>query len=252
MQEIEKVLWRKVFRYAKFLRFVPFLRMVAVCNSLSFGLVDEKSDIDLFVVARRGRLFMARIFLTGLFCLLGVRRHGKKVAGRFCLSFFVDEDFLDLSRIALQDDVYLAYWIGNLKLILDDGVGEKFFAANGWAGSYFQSDFVFDWIAPVDGFLKAGGRKSGNIFKKIMEWLLGGRFGNFIESVLKKWQLKRARLKKSRVKDQSGLLIDEHILKFHNVDMRREYRRLWTERFGGEKLTRERFGETACSLRIFL
>ncbi|MBI4231920.1 hypothetical protein HY605_01695, partial [Candidatus Peregrinibacteria bacterium] len=123
---LEKKLWQRVNRYVKFLEWIPFLRMLAVCNNLAFDRVTAGSDIDLFIVAKKGRLFIVRTLVTGVLHVLGVRRHGDKVAGRFCLSFFVDDCALDLKKLAIERDIYLAFWIFSMKPVIDDGVSEKF------------------------------------------------------------------------------------------------------------------------------
>ena len=122
------------------LRIIPFVKMVAICNNLSFGRVDEHSDIDIFVVAERGRLFFVRSFITFLLHISGVRRHGNKVAGRFCLSFFVDEEGTDLSKIALEKDIYLAFWVKNLVPVIDNGFASEFMRKNDWIRGYFEDD----------------------------------------------------------------------------------------------------------------
>lgn len=235
MQETEKILWRKVEKYISFLRFVPFLRLVAVCNNLSFGRVSEKSDIDLFIVARAGRLFFVRFLVTFLLHALGVRRHGDKIEKRFCLSFFVDDSYLDLSKIAIYKDIYLAFWVKSLVPILDDGVGELILTKNYWAKEYFESgaDFCLDASRRITNksFLK-------NLFSKMLD----GRLGDVIEGRLKKWQLSRAKLKMKTAGDAACLIVDEHILKFHNNDRRAAYRDLWVSRYGEDaKLNRDAF-----------
>lgn len=244
MEKVEKVLWKKVFRYAKFLRFVPFLRMAAVCNNLSFGMVDEKSDIDLFIVTKKGRLFLARTIVTFIFSVLGVRRHGNKAAGRFCLSFFVDDEFLDFSKIALENDIYLAFWIKNLIPVLDDGVSKEFFMKNKWIRNYFENDFVIENLQ--EKLMNEYGKvviKPEGFLKNFLTWIFDGSFGNSVENKLKNWQMKRAKEKANAVADNSGLMIGEHILKFHNIDWRREYRGLWMKNFGQDKISREKFGK---------
>ncbi|MEK7673351.1 MAG: hypothetical protein AAB373_05720 [Patescibacteria group bacterium] len=226
MEELEKNLWRKIDYYLKFLRFVPFLRMVAVCNNLAFGRVNKHSDIDLFIVARAGRLFMVRTFVTCILHVLGVRRHGKKVAGRFCLSFFVDDSRLNLERIALNQDVYLAYWIKSLQPILDDGVSREFFAKNGWIERYLSDERL---LARFHSTLKFG--KAQGFFERILD----GGFGNFIEKILKKWQLKRAGKKLLLAGEKSSLIVDEHILKFHNLDRRKLFRNYWFKVYGKDQ-----------------
>jgi hypothetical protein len=237
MTELEKKLWKRVKKYLTCLRWVPFLRMVAVCNNLAFGKVDERSDIDLFIVARKGRLFIVRILVTLVLHLLGVRRHGGKVAGRFCLSFFVDDSALGLERIALKDDVYLAYWCRSMKPILDDGVSKDFVLANEWADNFFADigDKSLKSAKNIGAFSRA---------KKVWIFVLNGKFGNWIEGFLRCWQLKRAKSKMKKAGDAASLIVDEHILKFHNVDRRKFYRDKWFEKYGKKaQLTESAFLE---------
>ncbi|QQR83776.1 hypothetical protein IPJ72_01025 [Candidatus Peregrinibacteria bacterium] len=84
---ISKGLWQKVHHYAGYMVHIPFIRMIAVCNTLAYENANAESDIDLFIVVKPKRLWTARLLITGLLQFFGVRRHGAKVAGRFCLSF---------------------------------------------------------------------------------------------------------------------------------------------------------------------
>ena len=89
--------------------------MIAVANSLSMYATHTESDIDLFVVTARNRIWIVRILMTLCFWSYGVWRKGEDIAGNFCLSFFVEEASMDLSKIALKDDIYLYFWIYYLK-----------------------------------------------------------------------------------------------------------------------------------------
>lgn len=233
MEDLEKKMWLRVKRYLVLLKFVPFLRMVAVCNNLAFSNTNENSDIDLFVIAKKSRLFTVRSFVTLILQILGVRRHGKKIAGRFCLSFFVDDSFLDLSPIAIENDVYLKIWIKTLIPVIDDGVGEVFLKANSWICSDLE-DVSLTIKKPFFIYKKSR-------LKLFFEWVLGNIFGDFLESILKKWQQKRARKKMNKIKDSTNILVGDHVLKFHNFDRRREYRRLWVDRYKDSKISLEKF-----------
>lgn len=226
MEKIEEKLWGKVESYVPYLRWVPFLRMVAVCNNLAFGKVDQKSDIDLFIVARRGWLFTVRILVTLILQVLGVRRHGSKVAGRFCLSFFVDDSYLDLSKIAIENDIYLAYWVASLKPVVDDGVSGQFWRENKWVEGYFEKGELSRDVGRVLAQPKNG---------------LRFLFPKFIESFLRNWQLKRARKKAAKASGEADLIVQEHILKFHNIDRRKYYREKWVAKYGEQKITSEKF-----------
>ncbi len=233
MTDLEKKLWKRANRYVRILRFIPFIRMVAVCNNLAFSKIDGESDIDLFIVARSGRLFTARILVTLLFQILGVRRHGQKVARRFCLSFFVDDSVLNLSGIAIERDIYLAFWIASMKPIIDDGVSGEFLAANSWVKRYFEDVVVLDRSRVIRG---------GGVLRSVFRWILAGRFGDLIEKWMRNWQMKRARAKVKRAGENASLIVEENILKFHNVDRRREYRNQWFRTYGEDaKLRKEAF-----------
>lgn len=237
MQEIETKLWAKAKRYVRFLQAVPFLKMVAVCNNLAFGKVHKNSDIDLFIISKKNRLFIVRSFVTLFLQILGVRRHGKNIKARFCLSFFIDEESMDLSKIAIKNDIYLAYWVKSMVPLIERGVYKDFISKNRWAGYYFKNNEEFctgrNKIIKESVIL--------NFFRKIFELILNRKFGDFLENKLKKWQIKRANKKINNAGDKSSIIVSDHILKFHNIDRRREYRRLWSKKYGNELITDEKF-----------
>ncbi len=233
---LEKRLWRRVRFYLSFLRIVPFVKMVAVCNNLALGKVTEESDIDLFIVAKRGRLFTVRLLVTFILHILGVRRHGDKVSGRFCLSFFIDETYSNLSPIALEDDYYLAFWINSLAPVIDRQYYDHFFNENRWIKKFCDESFsgskryLFSFNPLFD------------FFRLMLSVPFSFFWGDFIEDFFKKWQLKRAREKAEIVDDRASLIVKENILKFHNLDRRDHYRQLVAEEFGLERsLTNSEF-----------
>lgn len=236
---IENILWKRVNRFLPVLQIVPFLKMVSVCNNLAFSTVDEKSDIDLFIVAKTRRLFTVRMFVTALLHVLGVRRHHDKVSGRFCLSFFIDETEMNLEKIALDNDIYLAYWLRSMLPVIEseEGFSDRFLTKNFWISPYFE--------AFSDASLRKERLINGNFLSSLLrrgfEFVLSGRLGSFIESKLKTWQLRRAHIKAMDAENEASLIISEHMLKFHNVDRRRKYRRIWTDTYGTEKLNDQKF-----------
>lgn len=213
-KRISAGLWRKVQFFLPFIQMVPFIKMVSVCNTLAFNNATKDSDIDLFIVAGRGRLFIVRFFTLFLFSILGVRRHGKKIAGRFCLSFYVDEDFLNLEPIQLsKKDIYLPFWIITMKPIYGQKIYGKFLEANKWIKQYFC-------LIP-----EAKAAEKWNILKYssyIFEFILNGKFGNFIERKFEEIQRKRHGKNFKKPDGQSSVVVEKHILKFHNMDRRVE------------------------------
>lgn len=236
--QLEEKLWKRVEKSLKYLQVVPFLRMVAVCNNLAFGKVNDESDIDLFIVAHKGRLFVVRTLVTLILHFLCVRRHGNKVAGRFCLSFFIDDSSLNLSEVALGKDYYLAYWIKSLLPVIDDNFSSSILASNYWAKSYFENPKDFE-ISNSKVFLNSF---FFSPMQKVLLPIFSGKSGDFIENFLKNWQIKRARKKAKNAGDNSKIIISENMLKFHNIDRRSEYNEKWESKFGKDALlTDEKF-----------
>ena len=118
--------------------------MVAVCNSLSMYAADNESDIDLFIVTDSDSIWLVRALVTGIFQLLGVRRHGTYTVGRFCLSFFVTTQGMDLAKIAIERDIYLQVWGRSLKPIYSRGkTYEEFILINRkFLGEFSQSQKI--------------------------------------------------------------------------------------------------------------
>lgn len=111
---------------------LPSVRMVAVCNSLAVGNAEDDSDIDLFLVCRPGTLWLTRLLLAGTLKLLRLRPTPNNHKDKLCLSFWVSESRLDLSRFSLEGhDPYMDYWIATLLPLYDaGGVFERFRSVN--------------------------------------------------------------------------------------------------------------------------
>ena len=213
--------WRRVKFFNFFMQFVPFVKMVCVCNTLAFDASKAKSDIDLFIVTKSNRLFTARLFMTILLHILGVRRYGSKVSGRFCLSFFVSCDELDLSKILINDkDVYMIFWMRSLKLLFGRKTFSDFLEANKWYLDYFPEETA----SHRKYFYESG---FATFFRSIFECCLNNPLGDFIEKKLSKWQLERAREKMGKLSDPGGTVISETMLKFHDKDRRHEIFSEW-------------------------
>jgi len=126
--------FRRAVLLSKIYRFIPFVRMIAVCNSLAYSNAGENSDIDLFIITKRGTIWLARFFTIILVSLLRLRPKEDNKRDAFCLSFFISEDALDISSSMMsRDDIYYPYWVSQLLPIYNpDGLYEKFLAANSW------------------------------------------------------------------------------------------------------------------------
>jgi hypothetical protein len=215
------ILRKKVLHYVWLFRWVPFVRGVAVCNYLSLGAVDEDSDIDLLVITTPGRIFLARVFLTIYMQLLGVRRHGRKVVGRFCLSFYVSEAALNFEKILEAPyDIYFVYWLGALWPVYGDtALWNKLKKSNDWMSK------LKDWKIE-NGDLYVG----KHWLIKMKEFLLGGRFGDLLEKLLNKYFTGKFHKKIGSLPPNASVIVNKEMLKYHNSDRRAFFRNEFEER----------------------
>lgn len=88
--------WRTANKMAKIISFLPYVKMIAVTGSLSMDSTTDKSDIDLLIVARNGRIWTTRVIITAVMHLLGKRRHGDTIRGRICLNHYITDNSLTI------------------------------------------------------------------------------------------------------------------------------------------------------------
>lgn len=208
-------LWRKVRRWGFLLALCPFVKTIAVCNSLAYGNVKESSDIDLFIVTEKEKLATVRFFMKVLTQLFGLRAHHDKIAGRFCLSFFVSEAAMDLKNLAHEFDPHLAYFAATMKPIFGEKTYMAFLSANNaWTGNYFKRQLKPKMERlqshPVAGF-----------FKIVLETILR-LFGRPLEAFLSKYQAKKDAARKKLFPHSKGIVMNKDVFKFHEKDPREE------------------------------
>lgn len=140
-ERVSSVLRRRLKFFGWIFRITPYIRTVAIYSNLAFNNASPESDIDLLVITRRDRLWISRLIVTILAFFLGLkkRRFVKIDPGKFCLSFFITEDHLDLSQLSKKSDLFRAFWIVLLDPIYNQGLFVKFLEANQWALKYFPN-----------------------------------------------------------------------------------------------------------------
>ena len=202
-------------------RFAPFLRAAFVCNTLARSYARAGSDIDMFVVAAPGRIWLTRLFVTGLAAVLRVRPTETESADRICLSFFVTEDALDLKPLAIDGDVYLPHWLQELYPVYDEaGTTRRLFAQNGWLrdvlpGTRVQTPSRRRALAPRLTRVKRA-------FERLLDGLFGDRLERWAERRQKAWM--PAALRAAANSPASDVVLSDRILKFHDHDRRAEIR----------------------------
>jgi len=210
--EIELDFFKKTNFYLKFIKWIPWLRMVWVWNSLSMYSTTEKSDIDLFIVTTKDSMWINRILITFIFQILWVRKTSKKHSWKFCLSFFCTIDWLDFKSWKLENDIYLYFWIIYFKPILDyNNTYSLFLEKNSsWA------DFTLynDTFSKNKSFIKYKKNYKKNIFTLII--VIWG-FNNILKTIFLQKTLKSYK----NINKPYWIIISNNLLKFHNDDIRK-------------------------------
>ena len=222
--------FRRARRVARLLSLFPFVRMVGVCNTLSFYMPRLEGDIDVFIITKANRLYISRVFITFALHLMKLRRHKLHVNNRICLSFYVDEEGLSLDRFALSGgDPHLAIWASHIiPLFSTHHAYERFWEVN---EPFYRSILAHPKpYEPIER-MRADDTSLTGALRTIFEILLFP-FAGFFEAMARKNQYQRMRESKTRHLRlvSTGVVLDRHTMKFHEEDRREFYRGKMQER----------------------
>ena len=200
-------------RIAKVLSFFPWIRFIGVCNSLGFFNAEHESDIDFFVIAKKKRMWLARFFAASLLQIFGLRPQGENAKDKICLSFFIDENGLDISSVALPGgDPYFARWTSWILPLYDDGIYKEFIEKNCW----------------IKNILPNFREQSADL--KSRKFFLPDFFEYFsndwVDDFSKKIQLRimPTQLKDAAERGDGSVILGDRMIKLHLLDRRAEYK----------------------------
>jgi len=186
--------YKILLRVANVLRFVPYVRMVAVTGRMAMKNAEEKSDLDMLLVLEQGKIFTGRILVTLVVHLMGLRRYREKIANRICLNYFITTSSLEirLKDIFSASEYYFMLPLFGLETFKD------FQEQNSWIGEYkfnYKKDEAANLKMLTDiwpaRFLRSLGEK---ILRP-----------GFIEKSLGAWQMKR--INKNPKTHQAGSMV---------------------------------------------
>ncbi|HZY37693.1 MAG TPA: nucleotidyltransferase domain-containing protein [Mucilaginibacter sp.] len=179
----------------------PYVRGVAVSGSLSKNFADEQSDIDLFIITAKNRVWIARTimhFLKKLTFLVKKEHY-------FCMNYYIDEQELEIA----EKNIYTAIEIGTLMPLEGDFIFEKFFSANNWTREYLPNKNMR--VASAKPLKR-------RFFKRVIELVFDNSFGNSIDSLLMKitasrWQKKTIHHKLNSKGEVMAMVTGKHFSK---------------------------------------
>ncbi len=213
---------KKANKIAKIFRNIPAIKMISVSNIIGALNLREGSDIDLFIIVDKNKIWRTRFLCVIILELLNLRPSPGNEKDKICLSFFLCTNNLDVKNLRLEDDIYFNYWIINLVPIYNiNYTYEKFISTNNWIKDEFPN-----WK-----MVKSGHRyfteKGSNFLIKFFLFFLGLP-GEFFLKKIQIWKF--AKIIKDNMNRDTRVVVNDDILKLHVTDRRKKYKRKFIEK----------------------
>lgn len=172
----------------------PFVRMVALSGACAHDNATD-SDVDVFLVVRRGRAWGVCLALMMLTKALGRRR-------TFCVNYLVDEDGLSLP----EQDLFTAAEIVGLRPLAGGPAYLDFVEANAWVAERFPNFF---WMRRGSARVPRAGAS------RWLERALDAGPAPALEALSRRFLGERFRRQWDGV---AGVCLSPHRLKLHPID----------------------------------
>ena len=115
---------------ANFISKFPFVRAVLASGSLSKGYMDERSDLDFFIITASNRLWIARTLLV-LYKVVFLANNHK----HFCVNYFVDEKHLEIE----EKNLFTATELATVIPLYGSQQYENLQGVNSWLAEFFPN-----------------------------------------------------------------------------------------------------------------
>lgn len=124
----------------KKLSFVPTIQFIGISGALSLKNSGKKDDIDLFIIASRGSLWLTRLIMIIFLLLMGMyrRRNQSKVSDKICLNMLIDDSVLSFPKV--RQNLYTAHEIVQMMPVFDrNDTYNKFRSENKWVEKFLPN-----------------------------------------------------------------------------------------------------------------
>jgi len=201
--KISEKKYRILMKVSSVLRFVPYVRMVAVTGRMAMKNAEEKSDLDLLLVLEKGKIFTGRILVTLAVHLMGRRRYREKIANRICLNYFITTGSLEIipKDMFSASEYFFTRPLFGLKTFLE------FREKNAWIEEYK----INYWKSETANLKTLSDILPAKILRGLGEKVLGAEF---IEKRLGDWQMKRINRNPKTYQSGSMILASNEALVF--------------------------------------
>ena len=125
-QQMAAARWPPARRFARWLSWVPFLRMVAVCGSQAMENGDEDGDVDFFLITAPRRLWLVQSLTMTL------RRAGRWLGIEICPNYLMSADTLEIEA----RNLYTARETAQVMPLWGEETYQSFLEANRWVEDF--------------------------------------------------------------------------------------------------------------------
>jgi len=218
--------YKKGIKFIKLISHFSCFKSIFISNNMSIDNSKNESDIDLFIISRKNKIWSSRFISAFIAKILGLRPTEKTKKDKICLSIFLDQKDLNLKKVCSTKDTHFLYWINQIVPVFDPSdVYKKFVNENNWIKEDLSNVFEY----------KTGHKRlvENNINRKVIRKFSNILSINFLEKVFKKLEMKifpasiKNKIQKSNSED---VFVDDLMIKLHDNDNRRIYNDLFLER----------------------
>jgi len=181
----------------RFLRAMPFARAIAVTGSVALQNARPTSDLDLLIIARKGRIWTARVI--ALLILEIFKRRREKSKEKICLNFFAAEN-----AVAPIQNTASANMLLRAIPLFGRNKYYEFLTKNRWV-----ENFIYQTSKSAPEVARA------SLAAKFFEYLLRGSAGDWFEQFFKDWQYKRLTGKITTPEYLEHFVLTDEILMLH-------------------------------------
>jgi len=117
-------------KQARLIHSFPFVRAVMVSGSLSKNYMDEKSDLDFFIITAPQRLWIARTLLVIYKKIVLFNSHQ-----HFCVNYFIDSNHLEIE----EKNIFTATELATLIPLCGHFYYKELFEKNRWLNDFLPN-----------------------------------------------------------------------------------------------------------------
>lgn len=199
--KISEEKYKIILRAVKFLKFIPYIRMVAVAGRVAMKNARVKSDLDILVIFERGHIFTGRFLAFILLGFSGARRKDKKIKNKICLNHFFSTDF----SVSIKD-LFSSHAYVFMLPVFGFKYYQKFLEKNDWI-----RDFRPNFSNEISSLKEKKDSQFSKTVRKFLEYVFSPEI---IERKLKKFQVAKIKFNPKTQKKGAVIIYSDDELAF--------------------------------------